>query len=68
MVHPTNGIVPLAEPSKRVQMFAKMTVFEQVELVVKNQEPPRVELWVDTDQPVDLDVEFKDTPVGQPGS
>ena len=41
---------------------------KEVELVVKNQEPLRIELWVNTDQPVDLDVEFKDGLSGQPGS
>lgn len=34
----------------------------EVELIVKNQDPLRVELWVNTDQPIDLDVEFKDAP------
>jgi hypothetical protein len=34
----------------------------EVELIVKNQDPLRIELWVNTDQPIDLDVEFKDVP------
>jgi hypothetical protein len=34
----------------------------EVELVVKNQDPLRIELWVNTDQPIDVDVGFKDGP------
>jgi hypothetical protein len=33
---------------------------KDVELVVKNQNPLSIELWVSTDKPVDLFVEFKD--------
>jgi hypothetical protein len=40
----------------------------EVELIVKNQEPLRVELWVNTDQPIDIDIEFKDATVLQPKS
>lgn len=38
----------------------------EVELNIMNQEPLRVELWVSTDQPIEIDIEFKDATKLQP--
>ena len=50
------------------ELRLRATQASEVELIVKNQEPLRVELWVNTDQPIDIDIEFKDGSALQPKS